>query len=603
MVRKYRLLSAAAALLLMGLMFLLVYAKQHDRPAEPAALESAADPVKIADDTGDIALLQTEPVSEYPIPSYPQVELSVDPVEPTEADIRIEAEACKYSGSLEVADTKTGYSGDGYLAGFSQTPGDSCSATIEVPASQHYDVTISVSAEQPVTNALLLNGEKIGEFTIKENEHFVRVTFSGVYIKAGEATLSIEEMDGFFALDYFEVSNYDEMYTMEYEKNYELSDPKASPGAKKLMQFLSDNYGKKIITGQHCSSASGSEMELIYRMTGKYPAIRFGDVEGYSANSTIDAGDIIGACEEWADKGGIVGLMWHWDAPSGVSSVYKEETDFSLLDALPPYKVINDIVEPPTAEAPTEDASGTTEATAEPTEETKVDYSIPTDPIEPEFVQRFEFTVDVATLKPEEIRKLVEDGKLSPACEALIQDIDTVSETLKPLAEKDIPVLWRPLHEAGGDWFWWGADGVEPYRWLWDTMYRRMTEYHGLHNLIWVWNGQSEEYLVDNYDIASLDIYLSPDKPFGSRYEQFVSIHRMTGGSKMIAMSESSSVPDVNLMFRDNTIWSYFGLWYGDYIVDEKGMYTEMYTKAEDLVGMYNSEAAITLEDAAKLKS
>ncbi|MBR3630952.1 MAG: hypothetical protein IKN55_10865 [Oscillospiraceae bacterium] len=602
MVRKYRLLSAAAALLLMGLMFLLVYAKQHGQPARTVSLESAADPAQTADDTGDIARLTTESTTEYPIPSYPQVELSVDPVEPTEADIRVEAEECSYSGSLEVTDAKPGYSGDGYLAGFSQSPGDACTATIEVPASQHYDVTISVSAEQPVTNALLLNGEKIGEFTIKENEHFVRVTFSGVYIKAGKATLSIEEMDGFFALDYFEVSNYDEMYSMEYRKNYELSDPKASPGARKLMQFLSDNYGKKIITGQHCASASGSEMELIYRMTGKYPAIRFGDVEGYSANSTIDAGDIIGSCEAWAEQGGIVGLMWHWDAPSGVSSVYKKETDFSLLDALPPYKVINDILEPPTEAEATEDASGTTEETAEPTEPTTVDDSIPTDPIEPEFVQRFEFTVDVASLKPEEIRKLVEDGKLSPECEAIIQDIDTVSETLKPLAEKDIPVIWRPLHEAGGDWFWWGADGVEPYRWLWDTMYRRMTEYHGLHNLIWVWNGQSEEYLVDNYDIASLDIYLSPDKPFGSRYEQFVTLSRMTGGEKIIAMSECSSVPDVNLMFRDNTIWSYFGLWYGDYIVDDKGMYTEMYTKAEDLVSMYNSEAAITLEDAAKLK-
>ena len=601
MVRKFRLLTAAAALLLMGLMLLLVYAKQHDRPAKTVTLESAADPAAIAAATGDLPVLETEAPSEYPIPSYPLVELAVDPVEPTEADIRVEAEACDFSGSLTVADAKTGYSGDGYLAGFSQSPDDSCEAIIEVPTSQHYDVTISVSADQPVTNALLLNGEKVGEFTISEPDHFVRVTFSGVYIKAGEAKLSIEEMDGFFALDYFEVSNYDEMYTMDYEKTYELSDPKASPGAKKLMQFLSANYGKKILTGQHCASASGSELELIYRMTGKYPAIRFGDVEGYSANSMVDSGDIIGACEEWAEKGGIVGLMWHWDAPSGVSSVYKAETDFSLLDALPPYKVINDIVEPPTAEAPTEDPSAPTEDT-EPITPTTVDYSIPTDPIEPEFVQRFEFTVDVATLKPEEIRKLVEDGKLSPECEAIIQDIDSVSETLKPLAEKDIPVLWRPLHEAGGDWFWWGADGVEPYRWLWDTMYRRMTEYHGLHNLIWVWNGQSEEYLVDNYDIASLDIYLSPDKPFGSRYEQYVSMHRMTGGNKMIAMSESSSVPDVNLMFRDNTIWSYFGLWYGEYIVDEQGMYTEQYTKAEDLVSMYNSEAALTLEDTAKLK-
>lgn len=593
MVRKFRLLSAAAALLLMGLMFLLVYAKrQADRPAQ-AAKEPAA-PVSLEET--EPSAEPTEAATEYPVPSYPQVELEVEPVDPTEADIRLEAEECEFSGQLEVEDMRPGYSGDGYLAGFSQTPGDTVSATFEVPASQHYDVTISVCADMPVTNALLLNDEKIGEFTIDQSEHFVRVTFSGVYIKEGEARLSIEEMDGFFALDYFEVSNYDEMYEMQYDKSYTLSDPQASPGAKKLMKYLSSNYGKKIITGQHCASAAGGEMDLIYHMTGKYPAIRFGDVEEYSGNSTADTGDVIGACEEWAERGGIVGLMWHWDAPSGVSSVYAAETDFSLKDALPPYKVINDIVEPPTAATEATDATAPTD----PVTPTTVDYSIPTDPVEPEFIQRYEFVVDVATMTPEEIQALVDEGKLSESCAAIITDIDAVSETLKPLADKDIPVLWRPLQEAGGDWFWWGADGVEPYRWLWDTMYRRMTEYHGLHNLIWVWNGQNAEYLVDNYDIASLDIYMNPDKSFGSRYEQFVSLSRMTGGEKLLALSETSTVPDVNLMFRDNTIWSYFGLWYGEYIVDDAGMYTELYTKAEDLVGVYNSEAALTLEDTAK---
>jgi mannan endo-1,4-beta-mannosidase len=227
----------------------------------------------------------------------------------------------------------------------------------------------------------------------------------------------------------------------------------------------------------------------------------------------------------------------------GVSSVYAEETDFSLANAV--------------------------------TEE------------------------DVACLDNDALEALYEEGAISEECMAILRDIDSVSEALAPLAEQDIPVLWRPLQEASGDWFWWGAAGPEAYRWLWEVVYLRMTEYHGLHNLIWIWNGQSEEYLVDSslYDIASLDIYLAQDKTFGSRYEQFVSLSRMTEGEKILALSECSTVPDMNLMFRDNCIWSFFGLWYGEYLIDEDGRYATDYTSAEDMIAVYNSEAAITLSD------
>ena len=79
-------------------------------------------------------------------------------------------------------------------------------------------------------------------------------------------------------------------------------------------------------------------------------------------------------------------------------------------------------------------------------------------------------------------------GEISEGCYAMIQDIDAVSEQLKKLADADVPVLWRPLMEAGGDWFWWGASGADAYRWLWELMYTRMTEYHQLNNLLWIWN-------------------------------------------------------------------------------------------------------------------
>ena len=112
-------------------------------------------------------------------------------------------------------------------------------------------------------------------------------------------------------------------------------------------------------------------------------------------------------------------------------------------------------------------------------------------------------------------------------------------------------------------------------------MYSRMTEYHHLNNLIWVWNGQSSEYLVSEkrYDIASVDAYLEADATYGSRYEQFVALRNMVG-NKIMGLSECSTIPDVNLLFRDHAVWSYFGLWYGKYLLNP----TEPYTTAQQLI-------------------
>lgn len=43
----------------------------------------------------------------------------------------------------------------------------------------------------------------------------------------------------------------------------------------------------------------------------------------------------------------------------------------------------------------------------------------------------------------------------------LMKDIDTIAVELKKLQDAGVPVLWRPLHEAEGKWFWWGAKGPE----------------------------------------------------------------------------------------------------------------------------------------------
>ncbi len=497
-------------------------------------------------ESGDTEMQPTEVTTESETgPSFPVVELDVPPIEIQSANILLEAEDAVFTGLLIEENIRTGFSGRGYLTGFAANPGDLVQAVCEIEAAQHYDITISVCADEVVTNALIVNDERIGEFTVSESGHFVRVTFSGVYLPKGEVTLSIEEIDGGFSLDYFEISDYNEMYQMEYRESYELCNKNASANAKKLMEYMSRNYGAKMLTGQYAATDLNTESDLIFRLTGKHPAIRFADLTGFTQNSTSPRSNVIESSRAWAQQGGIVGLMWYWDAPMGVSTVYSKDADFSLMDAL-------------------------------------------TDK-------------ELALLTWEEIEALHDEEGITDECYAILRDIDSVSEELKVLAQEDIPVLWRPLHEAAGDWFWWGSDGPNAYRWLWELMYTRMTEYHKLNNLIWVWNGQSADYLVDStmYDIASMDIYLPKETLYSSRYEQFVLLSRMTGGEKMLALSETSSVPNMNDMFRDNCIWSFFGLWYGEYLTNEDGEYSEKYTAVEDMVALYNSEAALTLSDTA----
>ena len=76
------------------------------------------------------------------------------------------------------------------------------------------------------------------------------------------------------------------------------------------------------------------------------------------------------------------------------------------------------------------------------------------------------------------------DITTSPEYQAMVADIDIVAGYLKQLDNEKIPVLFRPLHEASGGWFWWGAKGPGPCKTLWRLMYDRLVNYHKLKNLI-----------------------------------------------------------------------------------------------------------------------
>ncbi|KAJ7235192.1 mannan endo-1,4-beta-mannosidase-like protein [Mycena rebaudengoi] len=161
-------------------------------------------------------------------------------------------------------------------------------------------------------------------------------------------------------------------------------------------------------------------------------------------------------------------------------------------------------------------------------------------------------------------------NKTSADYKLLIRDIDAISVQLLRLQKAGISVLWRPLHEADGGWFWWGRDqNPAPAKELYRILYNRLTTVHGLNNLLWVWNSVNPDWWPgdDVVDIASYDSY--PTKgdhgPVSVQYNSLVSL---TKDRKLIALAEVGTIPDAELLKAYEADWSFFMTWGGEFIQD-----------------------------------
>ena len=181
---------------------------------------------------------------------------------------------------------------------------------------------------------------------------------------------------------------------------------------------------------------------------------------------------------------------------------------------------------------------------------------------------------------------------------AMLSDIDYIADMLKKLQDQKVPIIWRPLHEAAGGWFWWGAKGAEPCKKLYQIMFDRMVNHHGLKNLIWVWTYEKDEHLWypgDEYvDIIGRDIYKQGDRT--SQKAEFSKISEHHKNARMVALSECGTVPDMTHIQADAVPWSWFMAWYGDFVRDEK------HNTLTALKLIMNSSYVITLDEMPSLK-
>ncbi|MBR6670980.1 MAG: glycoside hydrolase, partial [Ruminococcus sp.] len=201
------------------------------------------------------------------------------------------------------------------------------------------------------------------------------------------------------------------------------------------------------------------------------------------------------------------------------------------------------------------------------------------------------------------ISKALEEGTWEN--EVLMADIDYIAEQLKKLKDADVPILWRPLHEAEGAWFWWGAEGPENCKKLYRLLYDKLTNEYGINNLIWQWTSSTspsadEWYPGDDVvDMVTYDKYNAKDglPNLSSIASTFYSLVKSTEGEKIVAMSENDTIPSLENLINDKAAWLYFCPWYMNYLTSEQN------NPVENLIEMYNSEYCITLDELPDLKT
>lgn len=198
------------------------------------------------------------------------------------------------------------------------------------------------------------------------------------------------------------------------------------------------------------------------------------------------------------------------------------------------------------------------------------------------------------------------NGQDEEGYDLLMADMDAIAGELQTLQEADVPILWRPLHEASGGWFWWGNCEAESYKKLYRLMYEKFTGEYGLNNLIWVWNGQDKDWYPgdDVVDIVGEDIYPG-EKVYTSQMDKFMQVHEYADSNKMVVMSENGCLFDPDLAIRDGAMWGYFGTWGGEFVEGSSTMniYSEQYTEADMLKKVYDHPNVITRDELPDLKT
>jgi len=286
--------------------------------------------------------------------------------------------------------------------------------------------------------------------------------------------------------------------------------PNATPEARALLKTLCGLTGKGTLTGQHnFPNQRNLDTNRIHEATGFYPAIwgsDFGFLDGEDKDAITHRDLMIEEAKKQYAAGSIIYLCWH------------------ML-------------------RPTEDEPGKSNPNGGTSDSWRGSVQ--------------------ARLTDEQWLELIASD--SPLHQRWEKYMDTAAGYLKQLQDAHIPVLWRPMHENNGTFFWWGGrPGQYGTAMLFREVYNRMVNVHHLNNLIWVWNQNGPAPGGEFYnffpgknfcDVVSYDNYRTLDE----RY--YYEIQAIADG-KPIALGEVGTVPAPEI-FKAQPNWVFYMTWAG----------------------------------------
>ena len=472
---------------------------------------------------------------------------------------RFEAEQGVLTGT-QVASSTPGYSGTGYVNGFNDSS-DKVGFFVDVPDGL-YDLQIGYRSQFGPKGYGLMVGDASGSGMFEQSQSFTSQG-AGQYYLDQPITVEVLSGWGYYDLDYVELTQAQVREALPVGPA--LSNPNATQRARFLMEYLSETYGQQTLFAQQRHYSSPNEIlspNYLAHTGGIFPAMIGSDLMDYSPSRVERGANPNGETERmisWAQEtGGVVSLMWHWNAPTDLIDQPGEEWWRGFYTSATTFDLGAALANP----------SGS-------------DYQL------------------------------------------LIRDIDAIAVELDKYKQADIPVLWRPLHEAqgnsGGAWFWWGNSGADAMKELWSIMHDRLTNHHGLDNLIWATTLQvgvqdwMEWYPGDDMvDIVGVDVYSSAGDNMTDEWHALLD---QFDGEKLIALTESGTLPPEEVIERYGVAWSYMMPWSEDFltsnhsaaetqaivgsgeVIDLSELPVMPWRQAGALPGDFNDDGAVDMSD------
>lgn len=419
---------------------------------------------------------------------------------------------------------------------------DGCIFTIEIAAPGFYDLNFICASEGGYKENYVFADGESVGMLAGENTEFAESVIRRVYLEAGSHEIEITKSWGWIYIDSLVVKEAEELDKKIYEVSAKLVNENAEECAKRLFSYMCDIYGTDILAGQYCDKGQFGHENACIWKTTGGKYPAVLGLDFIEYSPSRAANGSVGFATEYAIE--------FWENGGIVTFCWHWN---------PPEKYLTD-------------------------------------------TWWKGFYKESTSIRLDDIM----NGKDEEGMELLLSDMDVIAEQLKILQEAGVPVLWRPLHEASGGWFWWGDCEPESYIKLYRMMYERFTDYHGLNHLIWIWNGQDKAwYPGDEYvDIIGEDIYPG-EQVYTSQIERYMKALEYTEERKMIVLSENGCLFDPDLAIRDGAMWGFFATWGGEFVsaTENLNVYSERYTEESMLRKVYEHEHVITLDELPDLKN